>query len=387
MQYNASTLEQMAGVVQRVKPSLDRTLAIDYLNFRQRQIIDMRPYWSGLLKRTTINVPPAYTTGNITLTSGSTVITGTSTNWPVSDITNTTIPLGIPRPGNQWFTPADMTGLSDNSILYCDSAGTPEVITIQQTKGTQCLANFQFPHNAASTITQSSLANLQLQTGTKWPYYTVLAITSSTGMIVDAPWSDISMSNRGYQIIMAYTTIANNVKEILSVVDPIQPLNLLVHVPQNMLNNDDPARQSFDYPIWLVDLGPNLQGQMQYEFYPAPTQKYQFNVLYYIQWPDMVLPGDRPPHFINPTVLIYGALADALRTRNIQNPNGQDPWYDPRSADQYEAKFQQAVNDLITADNSKAQRAYEWEYARWGLGGANFAQQHAYDSGGQPIWW
>lgn len=367
----------MIGRLVRARPNLDRSLAQDLINDRIRTIIDRRPYWAGLACRGVLNIPPAYTTGGISLTVGSNVATGTGTGWPVSDRINATIAAGISRPGDQWFTPSDLTNFDTNTILYVDAAGTPEVVTIQQVRGTQALARFQAQHNAGCTITQSSLAYRQLLISTNNPYYTILAVTPSQQLILDNSWAYQNITNGGYQIILAYTILAPDIKELFFVIDPIQPLPLNLHVPQKWLNANDPIRQNSNSPIWLADYIPNLSGNQQFEVYPPSLVAYQLYFAYYKQWQELVLPGDRPPYFLNPSVIIYGALADAFRMKFPQPPKFDDPWYNPKAADDYEARFERGIADLINADNSKAQTDMTWDFDAWGIGGANWDQTHA----------
>jgi hypothetical protein len=373
----------MTGHISRARPNVDKTMIRDWLNFRQNQIIDRRPMWAGLAGRGVLSIPAAFTTGQITVTNGSNIATGTSTAWPVADVVNTIITNGIQRPGDQWFAPASMNNIGPNSILYVDSAGTaPEIVTVQQVRGTQALAKFQAPHNAGCTATQSSLAGLQLLISTNNPYYTVLGVTSTTSLILDNAWGYTTLTNTGYQIILAYTIFSPDIKELFAVIDPIQPLPLRLHVPQNWLNQNDPIRQNSNSPIWVVDLVPNAQGNMQYELYPPSTVQYSLYFLYYKQWPAMVADGDRPIPFINPAVLIHGALADAFRMKFPVPPKFDDPWYNPQAAEDYEKKFEMGVADLINADNSKAQTDYTWDFGAYGISGANWDQGHAIDSNG-----
>lgn len=376
------TLQSLTGRGSRMRPGADVTCWKDWINDRVRQILDRRPYWSGLLKRGVLSLPQAYTTGNVSLTIGSNIVTGTGTNFPVSDVVNTTIPAGVSRPGNIWFTPSNLTGITLNSTLYVDAAGQPEVIAVQQLRGNQVLANFQTPHNPNCTVTQSSLAGQQFLISSNQPYYTVLATGSSSELILDNAWAYTNIVNGGYQIFLAYTTFAPDVKELLFVIDPIQPLPLRLHVPQKWVNANDPIRQNSNSPVWICDLGPNACGNQLFEIYPPSLVPYQLYYGYYQQWPDMVNPGDRPPYFINPTVILHGALADAFRMKFPQPPKFDDPWYNPKAADDYEAKFERGVADLTNADNSKAQRDYEWDFDAFGQSGSNFDQSHAISSDG-----
>jgi hypothetical protein len=95
----------------------------------------------------------------------------------------------------------------------------------------------------------------------------------------------------------------------------------------------------------------------------------------------MRLPGDRPPPYINPTILTYGALSDAFRTPVPVGPDMKDSYMSLQVADSYEKKFELGYFDAINADNSLYQSAFTWEYASlFGIGNASFWQQHDPDA-------
>jgi len=103
------------------------------------------------------------------------------------------------------------------------------------------------------------------------------------------------------------------------------------------------------------------------------TSEKQLPFIFTKQWPELVEDTDRPPWFINPTLFYHGALADALRYRAGKD----DPFHNPRLADDYEQRFQAGVVQASLADEEKAQRAYEFAYHRvFGAFGANFLQSH-----------
>jgi len=114
----------------------------------------------------------------------------------------------------------------------------------------------------------------------------------------------------------------------------------------------------------------------QYELWPVQTSARQLQILYYRQWPEMVSDTDRPPWFLNPSILVHGALADAFRFRRGKD----DAYYSPDLAMQYEARFMQGMQDAINNDESKFQRAYSFKYENvFGAGGANFWRSHDSD--------
>lgn len=367
----------MVGFILRARKNIDRGLALDFLNSRQRTLMDRRGNWSGLLGTGVIAIPNAYTTGTITLTQNSTSVTGSGTSWPTNDIVNTTISQAV-QPGWQWVTPASLAGINRMSVLYVDAGGAnPEVCPVSDILGTNIYVYYQYAHAASHTATQSSLANLQLQLGSTVPIFTVQAVTSPTTLIMDAPWGIATQSGTGYNIILIYTPIATDLKDLLFVVDPFQGIPMRIHVSQEELNLIDPNRTATNNPTTIADRGPSASGVMLYEIYPPQYSVYQLNFMYHKQWPDMRLPGDRPAPFINPSILMYGALADAYRTPVPIGPEMKDPWLSPQTAEVYEKRFELGYADAINADNNLYQSAFTWQYqSLYGIGNAAFWQSH-----------
>jgi hypothetical protein len=366
------------------RPGLDRNLAQAFLNERARQVMDQKLDWAGLLKRTVLSIPTAYTVGQIAVTTGSTTVSGTNTNWPVSDVVNTTVTEAVKAPGTYWTTPASLTGITRDSLLYVDGAGPyPEVVPVLDILAGHIQCPFAFPHDAGFSITASSLAMRQLRVNSINPIFTVYAVTSPTSLILDNPWGQASFTGMAYQILLIYTTFGANIKELVVVGDPVQNLMLRLQVSQEEINQYDVNRTSTGSPECIANIGPNINGNMLYEIYPPPATAWQLSVLYHCQWPDMRLPQDQPPPFLNSNMLILGALADAFATPCPRPPDNRDPFFSMENAQRYEARFQQAVIDAMTADEGKYQRAFTWEFSRTfgGMGmGANFEQCHSIDA-------
>lgn len=379
-----TTLDEMRGHVRRVRPGIDPLTVRDFINQRIRSALDRKAIWAGLIRRGTIQIPDAYQTGTVSLTSGSDVVTGSGTSWPVSDAVNTSCPTAITETGTQWVAPASMGGITADSVLYVDDAGTPEIVRVVAVQSTRFLAKFEKTHTAGFTIKKSSLAGRQLRLGGSYPVYTILAVTSATSATLDMPWAGASLPSSSYSILLMYVTLAPNLKHLLDVIDPVQPTQLLLHYSQQQINWEDPQRTSGGPPYALVDMGPSPAGNIQYEIYPPQYSARQLYYIYTIQWPDLVEGGDRPPYFINPNVFIYGALAQALRVRLGPNDSG----YDPATANTYEQMAERDLMAAIVADDGKVQATLQWEYQRLlGSRGANWNQSHAVSYAGGNTWW
>lgn len=377
-QQYVTTLGEMRGFVRRLKPNVDPNTIRDFLNQRVRSLLDRSIVWSGLIRRGVIQIPAAYSTGTVTLTSGSAVVAGAATDWPVSDIVNTTLSAAVDETGLQWVTPASMTGIDVDTVLVADAGSSRELVAVVETDSTRFRANFRKTHLTSATLTASSLTGRQFKLGMRYPIYTVRAVYSATSMELDNPWAGDSLPSIGYTVLKAYYTMSPNMKHLLTVLDPQQAIALKIHYPQSALNVEDPQRTAAGWPTLVSDVGRNEAGNMQYEIYPHQTAPRHLSYIYVEQWPDMKEDGDQPPPFVNPNVFLWGAASQALRTKVGE----KDSYYDPATANYYEAKAMNEEALAMAADQSKAQTMLSLEVERM-LGGRGglWNQSHAVTAG------
>jgi hypothetical protein len=366
----------MVGQVAASKPNTRKAQVQKDINARIRRVIDMRPVWSAMIKRTVLNVPQAYTTGGVSFTSGSKVVTGTATAWPVSDKVNTTMTVGVRDVGFAEITPADMTNIGVDQYLYISDSGYSEVVCVVEVTATTFIASFQYQHNDGTAITASSLAGLQFKLGPYNPVYTFTGVATATSGYIDTEFGGGGISNAGYSLAKVYFTIDPCLKDIFSVWDPIQGEPLDFHKPQAFLQNADPQRTATGYPQVLVDYLPMPSGSMQYELWPHQLTPYQIPVIYFQQWPELKRPLDRPPYFVDPTIFIDGAIADALRRKDLRSVDDKDPYFNPALAGDYERKFAQGVVLAAAADEGKVIQALEGDWSGYAGPNAAWRQSH-----------
>lgn len=284
-------------------------------------------------------------------------MTGDGTNaWPVSDVVNTDIPGGVPEFGYVEVVPASMNGITGNSWLYVDAAGEkPEVVPVVEVRRASFIANFANQHNANCTITQSSLANRQFRFSQSSPVFTISAALDANRLQLTLPWGGPPLTNQPYAIKLIYVMLATDFKAIMAMKDESSGFPVRLHVQQDEADARDPQRTMVGgTPYYsLVDLGANDQGNLLFEMWPAPSSARQFSFAYQRQWPPMVIDTDRPPSFINPSILFYGAVADSKMHRASKD----DGFYDPQGARYYEEKFAQAAQDAVNADECKVLEA------------------------------
>jgi len=369
-------LGTMIGEIKNQRPNVGPEQIKRWINWRIRQALDARTYWTDLIREGILAVPEPYTTGTISLTAGSRTVTGSGTLWPVSDVVNTTLSQAVSDIGYVEAFPSSMAGITENSILYIGKAAeTYEAVPVVELRKSSFIGKFEHPHSTGSTVTQSSLAGRQLRISDQYPVFTVRAGVSSTELLLTQPWGGASVSDASYRILSMYVTLAPDLKAILAMKDDQTGFPVRLHVPVEEANYRDPRRTFVGgNPYYsLIDYGPNEQGNMLYEIWPAPLSVRQFSYRYYQQWPDLEQETDRPPWFINPSVFVYGALADAFRFR--QGP--KDPYYNPALADHYELRFREGLEQAKNADEAKYLNALRTPWWRGMLpGNADTWQLH-----------
>jgi hypothetical protein len=377
VQYN-ETLFTIQGSVVRSRnvgtgPNIDPVQVNTFINQRMRLVLNMRPYWSGLIGRGVLNIPSSQGFTNVSMTQGSTLVTAIGTTWPVADVVNTTITNPIVNPGYQAVTPASMANITTDTLLYVDAGGTPEVIPVLEVTPTQFRANFKSAHTGGFTATCSSLSYQQWVVGYMYPIYTITAVISATSLLIDLPWAGTNLPNTSATIRKQYYTFATDQKDFVSVVDPQQGISLLLHYPREQIDWEDPQRSAVNWPYYVIDYSPNLNLNQQFELWPSPTTQRQLYYTYVREWPAMVANTDRPPSFLDPSILVYGALADAWAIKLPgENINGN-----LQISQRWEQQFQAAVMNAMSADNGKRMAAYTWPNSGSGYpGGANYSQSH-----------
>lgn len=366
----------MVGRVLSIKPSLPPTLAADFVNDAIYDLMDRKPNWSGLVKFTSVYVPPAVNTGTVDMVQNSDNITVSGTTWPVSDVVNTTIPATISRTGLQVVVPASMDGIDVDTLLYVDSTGNPEIVAVKSITATSFMAKFTKFHNPGCTVTSSSLANRQLKLGATYPIYTVRAVTSTTTATIDRKWLAANLNN-GYQIVRLYYTIDPGIKSLISMVDQSQGIPPLgVNMPVQYLDRVDPQRTATGYPQIFASKGPDANGNMQYELWPSPQSARQLTCTYVQQPPKMIADDDFLPDFVNPSVVFQYAASMAWSTKT----GDDDTRFDPQVAKMHYALFERGVEEMCKADDEKSANGVQWSQQWNGIGGSTWNQSHSIDA-------
>lgn len=374
MPVNRHTLSSMQRIVQAAKPNCPADTIKEYLNASLRFVMDLVTYWADLESTQVLSIPAVYNTGTVAAATGSPVVTGTSTAWPVSDVVSTTLASAILDAGYQEIELGSRVGVDFRSVLLVD-VGTPseEVVPLVRVDDEVIEGKFRFPHNAGATVTMSSLVNRQIRFGGNHPAFTILGVRSATSLIMDMAWGDVALSGGRYTILQQYVMIAPYLKDVLAVINRRAGIPMEPHTAQHELDAVDPQRTATGDPVVLADLRPSVGGVAQFELWPAPVSAQQIEVRSANDWPEMRRPSDRPPPFLNPSIFIDQAKAEALRTKIGE----VDPYFNPVIAREIDMRSMALIEAAKNANDGRILKSYQREagFSRYPYG-TTFAQSH-----------
>jgi hypothetical protein len=103
------------------------------------------------------------------------------------------------------------------------------------------------------TTWDTTLIGRQFRAGINSPVYTIVDVNSNTSLVLDQPMGNISASNLGYQIFLAFLTPPVDCQDLISVRDIFSNVRLTLHVNQEQLDSWDAQRASSGTPYCLAD--------------------------------------------------------------------------------------------------------------------------------------
>lgn len=361
---------QMVDGILKKFPLYDSIQAKQDINDNLRMIMARRT-WSGLVKYGILSVPDRYDTGTVSATALSNVITGSGTVWPTNDVVNTVLSVTTIATGIIDVTPASLTGIIAGRWLTIDGGNSGEeavfVDSIDSAAGT-FRANMTKLHTAAVTITCGSMAGRQFRITSLVPFMTCTGFTSATRMLLDFAWPVSSTAGQGYEITLVYASFGQDVKEMLTMVNPDRQYQFDVNGQKAMLDAQDPRRSISSMPYRLAYHAPDPAGAPLYEIYPRPTSVAAYPYFYARQCYPLENDNDLLPNGIRSDVLVKLGRAEAARWPGHKSKEG-GIYYDPKLGQDLIAEAERDIQFMKNEDDSTAIMQLVYNYRRWGYFG------------------
>lgn len=373
----SSSLVEMRGAVKDRKASLNSDAADRLINRAIRSVC-LRRTWSDLTKFVTVPLANQTSEGSVSTTFGSNAIVGSGTTWPVNDVINTTSVAPVTQIGMVRITPVSMAGIIPGTWLTLDLANSAqtEAVAVVYTIPGSFYAVLQNTHSANFQITKSSLAGLQFRT--TYPFYTVTSVLSSTELLIDSTWADITQTGASYQIMTIYIQPDPYCWRVTQGWDAVQgiPLSVDKFSFQEVISGD-PQLTASDNPTILCPVPPGGGEVAQWMVYPPQAGQYYINLVISRVWPRLIADQDQAPSFINPDVFVIKAIAEALRTKTVTQNMPKDPYYDLEASQIEEARGEKMVEEADEADEARLpSRLLSYERLAAGYLSANYLLSH-----------
>lgn len=366
----SSDFRQMVDNILLKFPLYDSIQAKQDVNNNLRMIMARRA-WSGLVKSGILAVPATYTTGRADTTRNSRIITGTSTSWPYSDVCDTTLQIPTLTTGIIDAMPLAMTNIEAGRWLTIAGGASDEeavfVIAIDASAGT-FRANFTKTHDGGVAVQCGSLAGRQFRISSNVPFMTCTGFTSATRMIVDSPWPVSAVSAQSYEITMVFVSFGQDVKEMLTMVNPDRQYQFALNSPTTMLDAIDPRRSVTSMPYRLAYHGPDPAGAPLYEMWPRPTSEAAYPYFYIRAWTPLAEDNDLLPQGIRSDVLVKLGCAEATRWPGHKGKDG-GIYYDPKLGQVLMAEAEREIEYMKLEDDSTAIMQLVYQYTKWRFGG------------------
>lgn len=174
--------------------------------------------------------------------------------------------------------------------------------------------------NWTASLNGASILQQQLRAGFTAPILNIIGFNQSAQTLtLELPWGLPSQSSSGYFITQYYYSIPN-AKYIYSCKNLQLMYRLWTNVPQSLLENWDPSRLQFMYPRVLASMPPDVNGNTQFEMWPAPNTQQAFPYLAYVYPDNLTADTDNFPAFTRIDVIKARTIAEVLRYRPKQNP-------------------------------------------------------------------
>lgn len=319
--------------------------------------------WSGLLANGILKIPAVYSTGRVAVAAGSATVTGTATAWPVDDVLDVAIYDPVIQTGYATVLVGDNWTLFKEGQWVTVNAGQAdeECVCVTDVTENYITAKFTKTHAASAAATTSSLAGRQFRISNNYPMYTVVGVSSATSLTLDAEWMSASLSSQTYSIGAVYVSFGNDVKMLVSVVNPAQQYQLALHLPKSYLDYRDPRRSTTGQPEMAVFHGPDPAGIPLYEIYPRPTSATAMPYLYMKQWSRMEEDSDLLPNGIRSDVVINRVIAEALVFPENKDYEG-GKFYDPQVSRQKLEQFERQVAQMSVDDDNTSMTSLMFRY-------------------------
>jgi hypothetical protein len=221
----------------------------------------------------------------------------------------------------------------------------------------QVITTFGSPYvTGVGTNWVTAQEGLQFRTGFTTNYQTITKIIDATHLQLDTPWAG-NNGTSGYQIMDCYIDFGSNIKRLLWAVNQQQGWPMACNVNVESVNQWDTWRTNLGWSTVFAVRSMSPGGSFLNECWPSPASAQAFPFEAFQQPPNLVLDSDSVVPWIRTDVIVTRAVADALLKGGRKSE-----YYDPVVAGMKITEFNEAVEQMVGADDNMAVQDVTWDY-------------------------
>jgi hypothetical protein len=401
------TYQQLWRSLRLYSPVLPVTLAQQFIKNRFRDLRRKR-LWSWRCGQNQILTPAVVSSGTANVTHNSATVTGNGTTW-TSDVIGrqfrigttapiytiiawnsaTSLTLNLPFGGvtagpvgyqifQAYITPTptdfqDFISVRDVQMNWRLNLHVPQeyIDTVDAQRawsGTPyCLADLQYNDTSDPVGSVGSVAQVNgngaipvssgLYTGSTQSVYTIIVNTDGVTGTADYYWRKDNGTTEG----------------------PIATFEAATELDEGVYIQWPTGQTYLAGNIFVIAVQPGFRSTMpMYELWPYQMSQRVYPYLYDRRFPDLDDPNGQVPRYIDPDVLVKGALADVFRWPGPDNDN-KNPCYSLAVAQSYEQEFQLKVAEMEREDDEVYENMVRYlssmPFASFAMG-ADWMQRH-----------
>ena len=199
------------------------------------------------------------------------------------------------------------------------------------------------------------------------PFYTVVGLTSATSLILNIPWAYSNLANYSYEITMVYVSFGQDVKQMLTMVNPDRQFQFDLNTPKAQLDAIDSRRSVTSMSYRAAFHAPDPAGAPLYEIWPRPTSQASWPYIYAKAWVPLSGDNDILPMGIRSDVIIKMARAEAASWAGHKLIQG-GVYYDINLATKLSQEAEKQIQEMKLEDDSTAIMQLVYQYKSWRTG-------------------
>ena len=187
-------------------------------------------------------------------------------------------------------------------------------------------------------------------------------------MLLEMNWPYSTLTGQSYEISMVFASFGQDVKEMLTMVNPDRQYRFKLNCQKAEIDAEDPRRAVSQMPYKLAFHATDPGGAPLYELWPRPTSVAAYPYFYVRAWTPLSSDNDLLPNGIRSDIVVKLARAEAASWPGHKKLEG-GIYFDQRLAERWTTEAEREIQYMKNEDDSTAIMQMIYQYSKWQFGG------------------